>query len=100
MGSIFSDGTYYEGEFVDGQFSGDGIMGFPDGSNYEGEFENGEFHGLGYTQIVMEKPLRELDRGEYKEEDNNNISEEEVSLIGTLESVTAILKMVSDWHFS
>ena len=61
---------------------------FPDGSNYEGEFENGEYHGFGiYTDSDGETIEGNWIEGEYKEEDNNNISEEEVSLIGTLESV-------------
>lgn len=44
---IYSDGSWYEGEFKNNECHGKGIMVYTDGTRYEGEFRNGEFHGKG-----------------------------------------------------
>lgn len=41
------DGTYYEGEFCEGEMHGKGERKYPDTSVYKGEFHNGERHGYG-----------------------------------------------------
>lgn len=41
------DGTYYEGEFVEGEMNGKGDRKYNDGSIYKGEFTNGEKQGYG-----------------------------------------------------
>ncbi|CAG0921864.1 unnamed protein product [Notodromas monacha] len=44
---VLSDGTRYDGSFIQGLFSGLGVLRFPDGAKYEGEFLQGWFHGHG-----------------------------------------------------
>jgi len=36
---IMKDGTYYEGEFAEGEINGKGERRYNDGSNYKGEFK-------------------------------------------------------------
>ena len=43
----FQNGSRYEGEFKDGQYSGRGIFYFANGSVYAGEYQNGRYHGQG-----------------------------------------------------
>ena len=43
----FSDGSYYEGDFVNGKFHGKGKYTWADGTYYEGDFANGDFNGYG-----------------------------------------------------
>ena len=43
----FSDGSYYEGDFVNGKFHGKGKYTWANGTYYEGEFANGDFNGYG-----------------------------------------------------
>lgn len=43
-----ADGSYYEGEFADGEINGNGFRHFAsNGSHYSGEFVMGEMHGQG-----------------------------------------------------
>lgn len=43
-----SDGSYYEGEFNDGEITGHGVRYYASsGSEYSGAFEMGEQHGQG-----------------------------------------------------
>lgn len=75
MGRFDFEGSYYEGEFLDGKFEGKGkyyfadsgkvyegefrdnsmngvgVMVWPDQSRYEGEFQNGKMHGRGIKQL-------------------------------------------------
>lgn len=45
---IMKDGTYYEGQFVNGEISGHGFKFFASSKcKYTGEFLNGELHGHG-----------------------------------------------------
>jgi hypothetical protein len=41
------DGAVYQGDLINGQFSGRGTMIWPNGARYQGEFLNGMFHGKG-----------------------------------------------------
>ena len=40
--SLQDCGSEYEGQFVDGEMTGEGIKRWHDGSNFEGQFEEGE----------------------------------------------------------
>ena len=55
MGKItFADGGTYEGEWVDGKITGQGVAVYANGVRYEGEFRNAMHHGRGR----MESPER------------------------------------------
>lgn len=41
------DGTKYEGEFVNGKMTGQGVKTWPNGNKYEGMWKNGLQHGAG-----------------------------------------------------
>jgi len=41
------DGSFYNGEFKNGQRSGQGYASFSDGRVYEGEFKDGKMQGRG-----------------------------------------------------
>ncbi|KAJ1405392.1 Phosphatidylinositol-4-phosphate 5-kinase, core [Sesbania bispinosa] len=43
----WSDGTVYEGEWVDGKMSGKGLITWSSGAKYEGEFSGSYLHGYG-----------------------------------------------------
>ncbi|XP_047153536.1 phosphatidylinositol 4-phosphate 5-kinase 7-like isoform X2 [Vigna umbellata] len=43
----WSDGTVYEGDWVDGKMTGKGVITWPRGAKYEGEFSGGYLHGHG-----------------------------------------------------
>merc|ERR1712039_548901 len=47
MGSVFADGSKYEGQFVADNFNGKGVMQYVEGGVYKGSFVNGERHGCG-----------------------------------------------------
>lgn len=49
---IMKDGTYYEGDFSEGEMNGKGERRYNDGSIYKGEFRNGERHGYGEIQYT------------------------------------------------
>ena len=56
---VDSDGTRYEGDFVDGEIDGRGKMVVPsEGIQYDGEFRNGILHGKGvmtyYDKTTLE----------------------------------------------
>jgi len=42
-----ADGSHYQGQFRDGQFSGLGVLERADGSRHEGHFDHGQPNGLG-----------------------------------------------------
>ena len=44
---LLNDGGWYEGEYKDGEYHGQGIYSYPDGSKYEGKWKDGEKHGQG-----------------------------------------------------
>ena len=45
---IMADGSYYEGEFQNGEINGLGFRYFaPSGNRYSGQFYMGELHGQG-----------------------------------------------------
>ena len=44
---VWSDGSRYDGDVIDGELNGNGEYVWPDGSHYEGEFLNGNPHGMG-----------------------------------------------------
>lgn len=44
---VWTRGTIYEGDFVDGNFDGKGAIRCPNGDFYEGEFKNDKFNGKG-----------------------------------------------------
>ncbi|XP_076469998.1 uncharacterized protein LOC143300288 [Babylonia areolata] len=50
---VMKDGTYYEGQFIDGEINGHGTKFFS-GTNciYTGQFVNGEMHGHGVMQYA------------------------------------------------
>lgn len=45
--ATFTDGSYYEGDWTDGEMNGKGDFYWPDGSYYIGEYQNGRKHGVG-----------------------------------------------------
>ncbi|KAM9115768.1 MORN repeat-containing protein 1 [Pangshura tecta] len=48
---LFKDGSYYEGEFVDGEIMGNGLRYWAStGNTYSGQFVSGELHGHGVMQ--------------------------------------------------
>ncbi|XP_028849886.1 MORN repeat-containing protein 1-like [Denticeps clupeoides] len=48
---VMKDGSYYEGEFVDGEIEGNGLRYWAkSGASYSGQFSNGELHGFGVLQ--------------------------------------------------
>ncbi|XP_077168507.1 MORN repeat-containing protein 1 isoform X2 [Paroedura picta] len=48
---LFKDGSYYEGEFVDGEIVGNGFRYWAyTGNTYSGQFHYGELHGHGVMQ--------------------------------------------------
>ena len=50
MKYVYSSGSFYEGDMVDGEFHGKGTFHFSNGDKYVGEFAKDMFHGLGtYT---------------------------------------------------
>ena len=44
---VWSDGSYYHGNFVSGVKEGEGAYFWGDGSKYEGEWSNDEMSGYG-----------------------------------------------------
>jgi hypothetical protein len=56
------DGSRYDGEFVDGEITGQGERVYADGSVYKGAFLNGEKHGYGEIQY---KKTKEWYKGEW-----------------------------------
>ncbi|CAI5782802.1 Hypothetical predicted protein [Podarcis lilfordi] len=58
---LFKDGSYYEGEFVDGEIKGNGLRYWAStGNTYSGQFLFGELHGHGV--------IRYADGGKYEGE--------------------------------
>ncbi|XP_069671726.1 MORN repeat-containing protein 3-like isoform X2 [Periplaneta americana] len=43
----YSDGSWYQGEWKNGERHGIGLCVLPDGSFYYGQWENDKYHGLG-----------------------------------------------------
>jgi hypothetical protein len=41
----YSDNSRYEGDFINGDFCGKGILHFSNGGRYEGDFADGKFRG-------------------------------------------------------
>ena len=52
------DGTVYEGDFSDGQMSGQAFL-FANGNSYEGGFIQGKREGFGSTSTGKERDMRE-----------------------------------------
>ena len=46
------DGSRYEGEFVDGEITGQGTRVYADGTVYQGQFRQGEKQGYGEIQYA------------------------------------------------
>ena len=46
-GNLNPDGSIYNGDFVDSQFSGKGTITWPDGEQYSGDWKNGVMSGTG-----------------------------------------------------
>ncbi len=44
---LLRDGSRYEGDFTDGEITGNGERVYADGNVYKGEFRLGERHGFG-----------------------------------------------------
>ena len=44
---VYNDGAWYEGEFKEGKWNGNGTYCWPDGGKYVGQFLNGSMHGEG-----------------------------------------------------
>ncbi len=60
------DGHRYVGEFLDGEFHGNGAYYWLDGERYEGEFRQGEFHGNGeWTMADGERYIGEIRHGKF-----------------------------------
>ena len=65
---IFSDGSFYEGNFKDDLFNGNGIL-VKDNYIYKGDFLNGKKHGKGKIEIT------------YKLNNNDNINNNDNNII-------------------
>ena len=63
---VHADGWVYNGDFVEGTWTGQGKFTWPDGSKYEGGWKNRRQHGQG-SSYNPEGHL--LYRGEYKEDE-------------------------------
>lgn len=59
----FMDGSHYEGGWRSNRFHGKGVFTFPDGARYEGDFRDDEFHGQG----VMTSPDGRSYEGEFRD---------------------------------
>jgi len=68
---LLNDVGWYEGEYKDGKYHGQGISSYPDGSKYEGKWKDGEKHGQGTLTSRFEKEYI----GEFKEGTLWNITE-------------------------
>lgn len=50
----FTDGTYFEGEYVEGLREGLGTMIYSSGERYKGEFRDDIYHGKGsYSCLII-----------------------------------------------
>ena len=47
---VFMGTLVYSGEWVDGQWGGEGKIVYPDGTSYSGQVEAALYHGYGYKQ--------------------------------------------------
>ncbi len=45
--AVLPDGGRYRGTLVDGRLQGGGRIDYPNGSYYLGQFKDGQWHGLG-----------------------------------------------------
>lgn len=59
-----TDGSIYEGEFVNGVFDGNGTYRFSDGTTYTGQFKKGKMHGAG----TMTHPNGSTEKGTFKDD--------------------------------
>lgn len=53
---VWADGSYYRGEFLDGDFSGSGMISLADGRVYKGEFIGGLADGPGTMMFPSNHP--------------------------------------------
>ena len=44
---VWSDGSKYAGQFVNGKMEGKGLKTWPNGNTYQGMFKNNQQHGDG-----------------------------------------------------
>lgn len=58
-----SNGGRFEGDFVDGQLNGQGVMQLPGGHHYEGALKNDKRHGHG----ILDLPGNMSCEGEWQE---------------------------------
>ena len=65
---IFTDGSYYEGNFKDDLFNGKGIFVRND-SIYKGDFLNGRKHGKGKIEII--KKLNNSNNNNFNKQNSN-----------------------------
>ena len=60
----YSDGAYYDGNFVAGKYQGLGVMRYPNGALYAGTWKNGLQHGRGkFTDAEGTEYLGYFDKG-------------------------------------
>ena len=64
--AVFSNGTTYDGEWLNGKPHGRGTLNHVSGSVYEGSYENGLQHGYGkYTQKKPDGSIRQTYEGDF-----------------------------------
>ena len=52
---MLHNGDYYEGDFKDGKFSGQGVYIYANKQSYEGEFVNGRREGKGVLLSLIDE---------------------------------------------
>ena len=57
---VFMGTLVYSGEWVDGQWGGEGKIVYPDGTSYSGQVEAALYHGYGYKQEYAKIPCTYL----------------------------------------
>lgn len=51
----FPDGSYYDGEWDEGEMHGHGYFHWKDGTSYNGEYQHGRKHGIGTFTYLSRK---------------------------------------------
>ena len=54
---MFTDGTWYEGEWKDDKMEGQGILTYTDGTFYKGEWKDNDMNGYGILTYIGIDPM-------------------------------------------
>ena len=63
--AIGPKGQKYIGEFIDGEFHGQGIFVFPENASYEDELKNGKYYGRGMNTMSFGTYIGKFKDGKY-----------------------------------